>query len=176
MSEEKVEQGLVEHLSSFLEYWNSECKATDTLLRTIPEELLHRELISGYRSLARLAWHIVQSPKEMLALTGLTIDAPGKDTPVPETLDEIVAAHEKVWHAVEDCLLAEWSDSSLRLVDAMYGEKWTRSFTLGCLLLHLVHHRGQMTVLLRLGKAKVKGLYGPSKEEWANYGMVAPAV
>lgn len=176
MSEDKVEQGMVEHLSSFLEYWNSENRATNNLFRSIPVELLHKDLINGYRSLAKLAWHIVQSPKEMLALTGLNIDGPDEKTPVPETLDEIIFQHEKVWHAVEDCLLAQWSDSTLNLVDTMYGEKWTRSFTLGCLLLHLVHHRGQMTVLLRLGKAKVKGIYGPAKEEWASYGMVEPAV
>jgi uncharacterized damage-inducible protein DinB len=30
---------------------------------------------------------------------------------------------------------------------------------------HLAHHRGQMTVYLRLNEAKVPGLYGPSADE-----------
>ena len=38
---------------------------------------------------------------------------------------------------------------------------------------HQTHHRDQMTVLMRLQDIKVPGVYGPSKEEWAQYGMEA---
>jgi uncharacterized damage-inducible protein DinB len=31
---------------------------------------------------------------------------------------------------------------------------------------HLAHHRGQLTVYLRLKEAKVPALYGPSADEW----------
>jgi uncharacterized damage-inducible protein DinB len=31
---------------------------------------------------------------------------------------------------------------------------------------HLAHHRGQLTVYLRLNEAKVPALYGPSADEW----------
>lgn len=31
---------------------------------------------------------------------------------------------------------------------------------------HLAHHRGQLTVYLRLSEAKVPALYGPSADEW----------
>jgi uncharacterized damage-inducible protein DinB len=30
---------------------------------------------------------------------------------------------------------------------------------------HLVHHRGQLTVYLRMAGGKVPGLYGPSADE-----------
>jgi uncharacterized damage-inducible protein DinB len=33
-------------------------------------------------------------------------------------------------------------------------------------LSHLAHHRGQLTVYLRLNDAKVPALYGPSADEW----------
>ena len=33
-------------------------------------------------------------------------------------------------------------------------------------LAHLAHHRGQLTVYLRLNEAKVPALYGPSADEW----------
>ena len=33
-------------------------------------------------------------------------------------------------------------------------------------LSHLAHHRGQLTVYLRLNEAKVPALYGPSADEW----------
>jgi uncharacterized damage-inducible protein DinB len=42
------------------------------------------------------------------------------------------------------------------------------------LIQHQAHHRGQMTVLMRQAGLPVPGIYGPSKEEWANFGMEAP--
>jgi uncharacterized damage-inducible protein DinB len=58
--------------------------------------------------------------------------------------------------------------------DDMYGEMWKRGFTLYNLITHQIHHRGQMTVLMRQSGLKVPGFYGPSFEEWAQYGMEAP--
>jgi uncharacterized damage-inducible protein DinB len=36
---------------------------------------------------------------------------------------------------------------------------------------HEIHHRAQMTVLMRQAGLKVPGLYGPAKEEWSQYNM-----
>ena len=58
----------------------------------------------------------------------------------------------------------------------MYGETWKRGKSLPVFLTHEMHHRGQMTVIMRLAGLKVPGIYGPSKEEWTNYGMEPPAV
>jgi len=55
----------------------------------------------------------------------------------------------------------------------MYGEKWTRSATLASIIKHQIHHRAQMTVLMRQAGLKVPGVYGPSREEWSQYGMPA---
>jgi len=53
----------------------------------------------------------------------------------------------------------------------MYGEKWARGHTLMVLCTHQTHHRGQMTVLMRQAGLKVPGVCGPSKEEWAQFGL-----
>ena len=58
----------------------------------------------------------------------------------------------------------------------MYGATWPRSFTLFVLIGHEIHHRGQMTVLMRQAGLKVPGIYGPSYEEWVNYKMQPPAI
>jgi uncharacterized damage-inducible protein DinB len=44
---------------------------------------------------------------------------------------------------------------------------------LQALISHEIHHRGQMTVLMRQAGLKVPGIYGPAREEWAAYGMPA---
>ncbi|HZG18224.1 MAG TPA: DinB family protein, partial [Candidatus Bathyarchaeia archaeon] len=53
---------------------------------------------------------------------------------------------------------------------------WKNGFTLRALLMHEVHHRGQMTVLMRQAGLTIPGIYGPAKEEWAAMGMEAPVV
>ncbi|MCK4657684.1 MAG: hypothetical protein KAT85_11650, partial [candidate division Zixibacteria bacterium] len=39
-----------------------------------------------------------------------------------------------------------------------------------------IHHRGQMTVLMRQAGLKVPGVYGPSMEEWEHFGMKKPEI
>ncbi len=42
------------------------------------------------------------------------------------------------------------------------------------LIRHHIHHRGQMTELMRQARLKVPGMYGPSKEEVEAFGRPAP--
>ena len=72
-------------------------------------------------------------------------------------------------------LAEKWTDATLLETDDMYGQRWPRGLSASILLQHEVHHRGQMTVLLRQAGAKVPGVCGPAKEEWAEFGMEAPA-
>lgn len=58
----------------------------------------------------------------------------------------------------------------------MYGQKWKRGFTLQALIAHEIHHRGEMIVLMRIAGLAVPGVYGPTRDEWANYGMAPPSV
>jgi uncharacterized damage-inducible protein DinB len=58
----------------------------------------------------------------------------------------------------------------------MYGEKWKRSATLLALIRHEIHHRGEMIALMRLAGLAVPGIYGPTREEWAQWGMEPPKV
>jgi uncharacterized damage-inducible protein DinB len=44
---------------------------------------------------------------------------------------------------------------------------------LGFIVSHQIHHRAQLTVVMRLNGLNVPGVYGPSKEEWTSYGIPA---
>lgn len=50
-----------------------------------------------------------------------------------------------------------------------HGETWMELprivYLQSALLSHTIHHRGQLTVLLRVMGAKVPGVYGPSADE-----------
>jgi uncharacterized damage-inducible protein DinB len=70
-----------------------------------------------------------------------------------------------------DQIGAKWKDATLMQEKNFYGMMWKLGMMLDILIRHEVHHRGQMTVLMRQAGLKVPGVYGPAKEEWANYGM-----
>lgn len=158
-------------IDAFLKIWSEECERTELLFKAIPEGLWYKEVIPAYRTLARLGWHLVQTPGEMLERCGLEISGPLLEDPVPTESNLIVQGWLKVHVSVTEQISKNWTDSTLKQMDDMYGMQWTRSKTLTCLLHHLIHHRGQMTVLLRAGGAAVPGLYGPAREEREQYGM-----
>jgi uncharacterized damage-inducible protein DinB len=69
---------------------------------------------------------------------------------------------------------SKWTDATLQMTDPMYGQVWKRGQTLTALIFHQIHHRGQMTVLMRQAGLPVPGVYGPAREEWAQWGMPMP--
>ena len=44
------------------------------------------------------------------------------------------------------------------------SEQWRYEAIRDGVLIHMVHHRGQITVYLRLNEAKVPAIYGPSAD------------
>ncbi|HPZ10577.1 MAG TPA: DinB family protein, partial [Candidatus Eremiobacteraeota bacterium] len=89
---------------------------------------------------------------------------------------EIIDIYHKLAGELLKQIEEKWTNSTLEEEDDMYGEKWKKSHTLMVLIGHQTHHRGQMTVLMRLSGLQVPGVYGPSKEEWNKYGMEEPPV
>lgn len=158
-------------IERFLGDWKYESDSTIKLLNNLTDESLDQKVTSEGRSLGFIAWHLAATIPEMPGKTGLKIEGPGENDPVPKTVKEIVAAYEKAAKSLAEQVKKDWTDEGLNEEDEMYGEKWKKGATLMYLNLHQAHHRGQMTVLMRQAGLKVTGVYGPSKEEWSAYGM-----
>lgn len=163
-------------LTDFAKTWEYESGATLKLLRVLTDASLATAVGPQDRTLGRLAWHITQSIPEIMRRTGLEVQGPAEDAPLPAHASEIAAAYEQMAAALDDEIRLDWSDKSLKSEDDMYGERWKRGVTLLALVMHQAHHRGQMTVLMRQAGLAVPGVYGPSREEWANMGMEPPAI
>lgn len=161
-------------IADFVTTWQDEAENTEKILSALTDESLDKRLISGLRTIAQLVWHLLETAPEMLGHTGLKIDGPEYLSKPLKTVSELIKEHQKVVKSVAHEVQTHWNNKSLHLTDQMYGEEWTRSQTLTALVDHLIHHRGQLTVFMRLAGLKVPGIYGPAKEEWAQYGMQAP--
>jgi len=158
-------------LSDFIEDWKYESESTIKVLSNLTDEVLTVKFNKEIRTAGRLAWHIVTSVGEMAHRTGLTFDTVDDKSPIPATAKKIVDEYKLTSENMLKEITEKWNDETLLKEDEMYGEKWARGKTLGVLVTHQIHHRAQLTVVMRLAGLKVPGVYGPAKEEWAGYGM-----
>jgi uncharacterized damage-inducible protein DinB len=163
-------------VTSFITVWSQELEATQKLFKHLTDKSLAQSIGPEARTLGRLAWHITTSLPEMMNRTGLAISSPNPEDPVPSSAKQIFNAYNDAGIALLEQIQGKWTDATLQEEDDMYGEKWKRGATLMALVLHQVHHRGQMTVLMRQAGLSIPGLYGPAREEWAAFGMKAPSV
>ncbi len=159
----------------FKETWKSETAATLKLLRMLTDQSLDKPEIEDIRTLGRAAWHIVTTYPEMCGRLGIKLDTPTEKDPIPSSADSICGAYQEASEGVLN-QVGHWSDGDLEKEDDMYGQVWKRGKSLWVFLVHEIHHRGQLTILMRLAGLPVAGVYGPSKEEWVNYGTEPPAV
>jgi len=161
-------------LSDFLEAYKQLTEGTISILESLPENGLGHMPIEGCRSMSQLAWHIVTTIPEMMSQTGLGIGSVDPHSTPPDSKEDILTAYQSVSSELLKEIGTKWDDQTLDQEDNLYGENWKRSFTLTALIHHEIHHRGQMTILLRQANCAVPGMYGPSKEEWTKYGMEEP--
>ena len=163
-------------LADFQKSWEYETECTLKLLRALTDASLQQAVTPHGRTLGRIAWHIVTSIPEMMERTGLKLSGPAHDAPMPTEARALAPAYETVAQSLAEQLKEQWTDDTLNQKDEMYGETWKRGFTLAVLIRHQAHHRGQMTVLMRQAHLRVPGVYGPAREEWAEFGMQPPAI
>lgn len=161
-------------IADFITVWQEEAKSTENILSALTDASLTKQLNPNVRTLKSLAWHIIETPHELLGRTGLHIDSPKDREAASASVNALIDAHRHVVSSVTHHVQTHWNNKTLHQTDDMYGQTWTRSKSLAVLLFHLIHHRGQMTVLMRLAGLKVPGVFGPAKEEWEKYGLKAP--
>lgn len=157
-------------ITAFEKSFGQEMQNTGKVLANLTDESLNQRVADGFRTLGEIAWHLVTTYPEMMKHTGLVVGSLAEDAPRPGSAAEIKAAYEKVSKECLDQIVSKWDDATLMVEDDMYGMKWPKGLTLSILIYHEIHHRGQMTVLMRQAGLKVPGVCGPSKEEWAQFG------
>ena len=165
---------MIRKVTDFLEGYGYERENTLKYLKALTDESLGQGVADGHWNLGQLAWHITTTVPEMMGRTGLKLDGLDHGSPQPATAAEIAAVYDKVTAGLLAAVRDNWDDAILEVEDDMYGMQWKRGATLAILLSHEIHHRGQISVLMRQAGLVVPGIYGPAKEEWEKFGMEAP--
>lgn len=162
--------------AEFIQEWNQEAASTQKVLDALTDRSLNQEVSSDDRTLGRIAWHIVSSIPGMLTEFGVSVNPVDNSVNVPSTAKEIAETFRKVSADTADAVKQQWTDDSLKEIIDVFGMTMPKAVTLSLLIKHIIHHRGQMTVLMRQAGLKVPGIYGPAREEWSQIGMEAPAL
>ena len=160
-------------LEDFINDWAIESESTIKILNNLTDESLTKKVDENVRTAGKLAWHITTSIGEMAHRTGLNFKTVDSNSSIPATVKEIVDAYKEASENLLTSIKSNWNDDTLIVEDDMYGEMWKRGMTLGVITSHQIHHRAQLTIVMRLNGLRVPGVFGPSKEEWTSYGMPA---
>lgn len=158
-------------VQDFINDWKDESGATLKTFGGLTDESLNKKFNEHVRTLGRLAWHITGAIPEMMNRTGLQIEGPESNSEVPASAAKIVEAYKKSSNSLSEAVEKNWTDQALSEKVNMYGEDWEKGKVLSILIVHQIHHRAQMTVVMRFCGLKVPGIYGPANEEWAQMGM-----
>ena len=156
---------------SILAEFNQEAATTKRVLDRIPGDKLAWKPHPKSFSLGQLALHIAAAPGAVAegALPD-TMEAPAFAQPEPANLQEIQDAFAEGLERVNSALN--------RMDDARLAEPWslTRNGTVlmsvpriafirSIMMNHIYHHRGQLSVYLRLLDVPLPSIYGPSADE-----------
>ncbi|MBX2990795.1 MAG: DinB family protein [Bacteroidetes bacterium] len=167
---------MIRTISDFEHLWSAEIENTQKVFKHLTNESLTKVIHPDVRTLGRIAWHITITIPEMCGKMGLNLAGPKENDPIPATAKEILKGYSDAAISLLEEVKKNWKDETLEVVNDMYGEKWKRGFTLEGFVKHEIHHRGEMIALMRIAGLAVPGLYGPTREEWAQYGMPPPEV
>ncbi|MBM2814341.1 MAG: hypothetical protein HW421_1103 [Ignavibacteria bacterium] len=160
-------------ISDFREDWQNEAELTLKIFEKLTDETLSVKIHPSVRTLGRLAQHLTLSISEMLGTSGVDIETPTAEDVKTLTVAGIITDYKKFTTMVIDIIGNHYNDGNLNDEIKMYGELWKRKDVLYGLIKHQIHHRAQMTVIMRQVGLQVVGIYGPTREEWEQFKIPA---
>jgi uncharacterized damage-inducible protein DinB len=161
-------------VDALLPEFDHEMTVTRKLLERVPDDKFDWKPHPRSMSLGALAQHVANLPLwGTITLTQSELDLAGQQPlPPPPSRRELLAGFDQRVTETR-ALLTNQSDAELMAPWTLKKDGHTlftmpkaavwRSFVLS----HLIHHRGQLSVYLRLNDVPVPSMYGPSADEGA---------
>ena len=156
---------------SLLMEFDQEAQTTKRVLERIPDDKLAWKPHPKAFSLGQLALHIASGPGQIVAAASQdTAEAPNFAQPEAKSRQEVLETFSKS--------MASARSGLKNMDDARLTSEWTLTrngktlmavpriaFLRSILMNHTYHHRGQLSVYLRMLEVPVPSIYGPSADE-----------
>jgi len=158
-------------VAAVLQEFDNEAKTTRRILERVPDDKLAWKPHPKSMSLGELALHVAGSPA---VISGWCCEAEttltGAKMPEPKSQAEILAAHDQGVKTVKESLTKVGDEGLKAMWSAKAGGATLMSMPKTALVRaivmnHWIHHRGQLSVYLRLLDIPVPSIYGPSADE-----------
>jgi len=149
--------------AALLAEFDEEMSHTRKVLECVPDDKFAWKPHEKSFALGRLANHIAALPIMPAIIINRGGSKPSDATSKSELLanfDQTVAASRQALAAMDDEYLAKTIRVTPEVSKTVYVALRGRG-----LMNHLIHHRGQLTVYLRLLDVPIPGMYGPSADE-----------
>jgi uncharacterized damage-inducible protein DinB len=158
----------------FLREFDGEMETTRRVLERVPSDRLEWSPHPKSMTLKRLAGHVAE-----LATWGVRIDEPSFEVGTRkriefESVGQLLAQFDEAV-AASRASIARKSDEELRerftvtRGGTTFFQMPKASLLRRVFLNHLIHHRGQLSVYLRLNDVPLPPIYGPSADEEASF-------
>lgn len=157
-------------LDRFLDTWEHEAQSTLKLLRALPPSQYDFRPDAGGRSLGELAWHLAEGDAYMTdgierGQFGMSAKPPNIDR--PRTVDALAPGYERVHQEAAARVRKLRPEDLDRTLNFFTNQVTVRDILWNMIILHHVHHRGQLALMCRLAGGHTPGMYGPNREETA---------
>lgn len=160
-------------IHSFAIEFCTEAENTQKLLSRIPVDKLAWQPHQKSMSLGRLAMHIAELPERIVTCIQNDYSDVGGNNffpLIPDRLEQVMetfeAMYQKGLHALENTN-EEHLQSNWKIFDnGQLVYEIPRSVAIRNIFNHIIHHRGQLTVFLRLLETPLPGIYGPTADEF----------
>jgi uncharacterized damage-inducible protein DinB len=158
---------------TLLPEFDNEMKLTRKALERVPDDKFDWKPHEKSMSLGRLAGHLAELPGFATAIIqteGMNFDKGEYKPAVVKNRAEVLEVFDKNVAATREAITGATDDHLRQPWHLIYKEKKLfeapRIAALrGMAMNHIIHHRGQFTVYLRLNDVAVPAIYGPSADE-----------
>jgi len=157
--------------AAVLQEFDQEAGTTRRVLERVPTDKLAWKPHPKSMSLGELALHVAASPGVIAGWCAQDVtEFSGEKAPTPASTADILAAHDAGVKTVKDTL-GKLGDEGLKATWTAKAGGTTlmampkTALVRGIVMNHWIHHRGQLSVYLRLLDVAVPSIYGPSADE-----------
>ncbi len=154
-------------VETFFGVWDREAAKTVRMLQMLPSGQYDFRPDATGRSLGELAWHLAELDAYIsfgISTKSFTADVKPPNIKRPMTIEELAPGYERIHREARARLEHLTADDLEQQLDFFGNPQKVNTLLWEMLLFHSIHHRGQLSLLVRLAGGTIPELFGPTRE------------
>jgi uncharacterized damage-inducible protein DinB len=161
---------MANEVERFIALWDEEAANTVKLLQALPPSQYDFRPDAGGRSLGELAWHLAEGDAYMsygIDSGSFSMQSRPPAIERPRAVEGLAPGYDRVHREAVARIRKLRPEDLDRSIQFFTGPMSIRDILWRGIVMHGIHHRGQLALMCRLAGGTCPGLYGPNREEMA---------